>query len=53
MLNNYVATKEEMQSYCADLFDLYLKGAFKVQTWQDGYPFTAEGLKQSHNDLGT
>lgn len=52
VLNNYVATKQEMQTYSAELMDLYTKGAFKLEIWKDGYPFSAEGLKQAHDDLG-
>lgn len=51
MLNGYTATKEEMQAYSTELFDLYSKGAFKLATWNDGYPFTVEGINAAHNDL--
>jgi len=51
VLNNYIATKEEMQGYSAELMDLHSKGAFKLEIWKDGYPFTADGLKQAHDDL--
>lgn len=40
-----------MQSYSKELFELYANGAFKIQIWKDGYPFTAEGLRQAHEDL--
>lgn len=51
MLNGYTATKEEMQAYSSELFDLYAKGAFKIALWNDGYPFTVEGINQAHDDL--
>ena len=53
MLNGYTATKEEMQAYSTELFDLYSKGAFKLATYNDGYPFTAEGIKQAQEDIST
>lgn len=40
-----------MQTYSKELFELYANGAFKIQIWKDGYPFTAEGLRQAHEDL--
>lgn len=46
-----VATKEEMEAYSAELFDLLKKGAFKLKVWGEGYPFTAEGIRQAHEDL--
>lgn len=46
-----VATKEEMQAYSKELFELHANGAFKLQIWKDGYPFTAEGMRQAHEDL--
>ena len=51
VLNNYVVTKEEMQTYSSEMFDLYAKGAFKLSRWQDGYPFSVEGMRQAHEDL--
>ncbi|CAD6573574.1 MAG: NADPH:quinone reductase [Cyphobasidiales sp. Tagirdzhanova-0007] len=51
VLNNYVITKEEMQYYSNELFDLYKKDAFKLEIWKDGYPFSAEGIRQAHEDL--
>ena len=40
-----------MQAYSKELFELYASGAIKIQIWKDGYPFTAEGMKQAHDDL--
>ena len=40
-----------MQMYSSELFDLYTQGAFKLEIWKDGYPFSAEGMKQAHADL--
>jgi NADPH2:quinone reductase len=51
VLNNYVLTKEEMQTYSRELFELYSQGAFKLSTWKDGYPFTADGIRQAQDDL--
>jgi hypothetical protein len=47
-----VATKQEMQAYSKELYELYANGAFKVQIWKEGYPFSEEGLKQAQDDLG-
>lgn len=47
-----VATKEEMQSYSKELYELLASGAFKIQIWKEGYPFTAEGMRQAQDDLG-
>ena len=41
-----------MQYYSNELFDLYKKDAFKLEIWKDGYPFSAEGIRQAHEDLG-
>ena len=51
MLNNYVVTKEEMQMYSKELFELYGQGAFKLSRWKDGYPFTADGIREAQDDL--
>ncbi|KAL7008761.1 NADPH:quinone reductase [Cystobasidiomycetes sp. EMM_F5] len=51
VLNNYVVTKEEMKTYSDELLDMYAKGAFKLETWKDGYPFSVEGMRQAHEDL--
>ena len=40
-----------MQTYSKELFELYGQGAFKLSTWKDGYPFTADGIRQAQDDL--
>lgn len=42
-----------MQSYSKELYELLASGAFKIQIWKEGYPFTAEGMRQAQDDLGT
>lgn len=41
-----------MQAYSKELYDLYANGAFKLQIWKEGYPFTADGMRQAQDDLG-
>lgn len=41
-----------MQSYSKELYELLASGAFKIQIWKEGYPFTADGLRQAQDDLG-
>ena len=47
---NYMVTPEEIDFYTKGLFDLIEKGVIKIKIHKE-YPFTAEGIQQSHKDL--
>jgi len=49
-MSNYVYTPEEASFYGKALFELVEKGDLNIRIFKE-YPFTAEGIKQSHNDL--
>ena len=40
-----------MDKYANEMLQLYADGVFKLELWKDGYPFSAEGLVQAHDDL--
>lgn len=49
-MSNYVYTPEEAAHYGKELFQLVENGDLKIKIFRE-YPFTAEGVKQAHNDL--
>jgi NADPH2:quinone reductase len=54
ILNNYVYTREEFQSYSKELFDMLQAGKLDIAlAKQDGYPFTTEGVRQAHTDISS
>ncbi|GAA5831667.1 hypothetical protein JCM11251_000786 [Rhodosporidiobolus azoricus] len=50
VLNQYVHTREEFQSYSTELFDLIKKGDLKLAVHGE-YPLTTEGIQQTQHDL--
>lgn len=48
---SYVATREEFQGYASKLWKLVSSGDLAVKVYKE-YPFTAEGVRQAHEDLG-
>lgn len=49
-LGNYVATGKEWSTYTTELFDLIAKGVIKQTVYKE-YPFSAEGVRQTQNDI--
>ena len=49
-MNNYVQTPEEGLHYGKIFFDLVEKRVLDTIIFRE-YPFTAEGVKQAHEDL--
>ena len=49
-LGNSIATREELDMYTGQLFELLEKGAIKLRVHKE-YEFSAEGIKQSQVDI--
>lgn len=49
-LNNYVATAQEFDSNCKELFDLIAKGIVKIKLHEE-YEFSAEGIRKAQEDI--
>lgn len=51
--DSYIQDLDEWQHYTALLWQLQKEGAIRIAVHsEEGYPFTAEGIKQAHEDLG-
>lgn len=50
VLNQYVHTREEFQTYSTELFKLVKDGHLKLAVHAE-YPFTADGVKQAQKDI--
>lgn len=51
VLNQYVHTDSEFKTYVAELFDIFKAGHLKLSIYRDDYPLTAEGVRQSQEDI--
>lgn len=49
-LPNYVATQEEFEMYCKELYDLIAKGVVKIRIHKE-YTFSADGIRQAQEDI--
>ena len=49
-LGNYITTREELDLYSKELFDLVAKSIVKLKVHKE-YPFSAEGIRQSQVDI--
>ncbi len=49
-LGNYVATRDELETYTSQLWELVAQGAVKLRVHKE-YPFSADGIKQSQVDI--
>ena len=47
---NYVATPEEVYKYTSELWNLITQGTVNIKIFKE-YPFTVEGIRQSHLDI--
>lgn len=50
VLNQYVHTLDEFQSYTRELFDLVQQGKIRLSVHGE-YPLTTEGVRQTHKDI--
>ncbi|GJN94646.1 hypothetical protein Rhopal_007729-T1 [Rhodotorula paludigena] len=50
VLNQYVHTLDEFQSYTRELFDLVQQGKLRLSVHGE-YPLTTEGVRQTHKDI--
>ncbi|CEH15471.1 nad-binding protein [Ceraceosorus bombacis] len=49
-LNNSILTRQELETYSAQLFDLLAKKLVKLRVHKE-YPFSAEGVQQTQKDI--
>ncbi|CAE6407134.1 unnamed protein product [Rhizoctonia solani] len=50
VVNNYITEPAEFHGYATELFDLIKNGKLEVAVHSE-YPFTTEGMRQTHTDI--
>lgn len=50
MLNQYVHTQEEFQTYAKELFELVQSGALRLSVHKE-YELSTEGIRQAQEDI--